>query len=136
MKIKIISVALLAVLSTTAVSCQKENVIDNAFETTVSEVYTMQYSVNGITHAVSIHNETEEQALMQYLLALAREGFEISIYNEYPYNYSASTKETLTYTTKNEKDAVAWGLKKFKEGYTVDYFYDPKTGEYTCIATR
>lgn len=135
MKIKIISVALLAVLSTMAVSCQKENIMDNAIETVDSKVYTMQYAINGVTHSVIIHNEAEEQALMQYLLALAREGYETSIYNESTYSPSTS-KETITYITKSEDDAVAWGLKKAKEGYKVDTTYNPKTGEYICIATR
>ncbi|MCQ2260942.1 MAG: hypothetical protein MJZ77_06115 [Bacteroidales bacterium] len=135
MKIKIISVALLAVLSTTAVSCQKDTVMDNVPVPIVSEVHTMQYAVNGVTHSVIIHNEAEEQALMQYLIALAREGYKVSIYNESAYTLSVS-KETITYTTKNEKDAIAWTIKKTKEGYNVTYEYDSKTGEYTCTATR
>lgn len=48
MKRNMISVALFAVLATMAVSCQKENVIDFAPETTISEagtVYTVQYAV-------------------------------------------------------------------------------------------
>ena len=135
MKIKIISVALLTVLSTMAVSCQKENIMDNTPESVVSEVCTMQYAINGVTHSVIINNETEEQALMQYLLALAREGYEVNVYNESAYALSAS-KETITYTTKSEEDAAAWGLKKVKEGYNVTYGYNSKTGEYTCIATR
>lgn len=135
MKIKIFPIALLAVLSATAVSCQKENVMDNAIETIDSKAYTMQYAINGVTHSALIHNEAEAQALLQYLLALTREGYETSIYNESTYSPSAS-KETITYTTKSEDDAVAWGLKKAEEGYKVSHVYNPKTGEYTCIATR
>ena len=50
MKIKIFPIALLAVLSATAASCQKENVMDNAIETIDSKAYTMQYAINGVTH--------------------------------------------------------------------------------------
>ena len=49
MKRNMISVALFAVLATMAVSCQKENVIDFAPETTISEagtVYTVQYTIS------------------------------------------------------------------------------------------
>lgn len=47
MKKKMIPIALFAVLATMSVSCQKENVMDLASETTVAEastVYTVQYS--------------------------------------------------------------------------------------------
>lgn len=50
MRRNIITVALFAVLSTMAVSCQKENVMDFAPETAVSEVgtvYTVQFAVDG-----------------------------------------------------------------------------------------
>lgn len=53
MRKQFISVALFAVLATMAVSCQKENVMDIAPETSVSEtgtVYTVQYAVDGVLH--------------------------------------------------------------------------------------
>lgn len=53
MRKHVIPVALFAVLATMAVSCQKENVMDFAPETTVSEagtVYTVQYAVDGVLH--------------------------------------------------------------------------------------
>ncbi|MCQ2260762.1 MAG: hypothetical protein MJZ77_05180 [Bacteroidales bacterium] len=67
MRKKIISVALLAVLATMAVSCQKENVMDFESETVISQagtVYTVQYAVNGVLHSATIHNEAEEQILI------------------------------------------------------------------------
>lgn len=68
MKRNMISVALFAVLATMAVSCQKENVIDFAPETTISEagtVYTVQYTIS---------NDSEWDAFMQTVFALSREG--------------------------------------------------------------
>lgn len=139
MKKNMISVALFVVLATMAVSCQKENVMDFASETAVSEVgtvYTVQYAVDGVLHSATIHNEAEEQALMQYLMALTREGHEVSIYDEEAYSHSVATKETQVHTTTSEANATAWTLQKIHEGYKVTTIHNTDTGEYTCIATR
>lgn len=61
MRKKIISVALLAVLATMAVSCQKENVMDFESETVISQagtVYTVQYAVNGVLHSATYHGDS------------------------------------------------------------------------------
>lgn len=68
MKIKIISVSLFVVLSSMmAISCQKENFIDDAPEAIVSEVYLVQYTINGMMRSVAIHNDIEEQAWMRFV---------------------------------------------------------------------
>ena len=139
MKKNMIPVALFAVLATMAVSCQKENVLDFISETAVSEastVYTVQYAVDGVLHSATIHNEAEEQALMQYLMALTREGHEVSIYDEEAYSHSVATKETQVHTTTSEANATTWTLQKIHEGYKVTTIHNTDTGEYTCIATR
>lgn len=122
-----------------AVSCQKENVMDFEPETAISQagtVYTVQYAVNGVLHSATIHNEAEEQVLMQYLMALTREGYEVSIYDEGTYSYAEATKETQVHKTKSESDAIEWSLKKIHEGYKVTTIHNTDTGEYICIATR
>ena len=48
-------VALLAVLSMAAVGCQKETMVDSqAGVETSGTVYTVRYSVNGVTHTNSL----------------------------------------------------------------------------------
>lgn len=139
MKKKMIPAAILAVLSMMTVSCQKENAMEILSETSVLEVgtvYTVQYAVNGVLHSVTIHDVTEEQALMKYLMALAREGYEVNVSQDGTNSRPLVTKETLVYTTKSEEDAIAWSLERIHEGYKVTCGYDPKTEEYICIATR
>ena len=134
-----IPAAILAVLSMMTVSCQKENAMEISSETSVSEVgtvYTVQYAVDGVLHSATIHNEAEEQALMQYLMALTREGHEVSIYDEEAYSHSVATKETQVHTTTSEANATAWTIQKVHEGYKVTTIHNTDTGEYTCIATR
>ena len=139
MRKQFIPVALFAVLATMAVSCQKENVIDFAPETTISEagtVYTVQYAVNGVLHSITISNDSEWDAFMQTVFALSREGYEVHIMDENRPANGLSTKETQVYTTTNESNASTWSKNKVYNGYQVTVVYNQTTGEYTCIATR
>ena len=133
-----IPVALFAVLATMAVSCQKENVMDFAPETTVSEagtVYTVQYAVDGVLHSITISNDSGWDAFMQTIFALSREGYEVRIVDENRPANGFSSKETQVYTTTNESNASTWTQKKVLGGYQVTVVYNQTTGEYTCIAT-
>ena len=135
----VIPVALLAVLATMAISCQKENEMDFASETVISEagtVYTVQYAVNGVLHAITISNDGEWDAFMQTIFALSREGYEVRIVDENRPANRSFAKETQVYTTTNESNASAWTQKKVLGGYQVTVVYNQATGEYTCIATR
>lgn len=139
MKKHVISVALLAVLATMAVSCQKENVTDFASETIVSQtgtVYTVQYAVNGVLHTITISNDDEWDAFMQTVFALSREGYRVSIMDGNRQFNVFSPKETVVYTTTKETDATTWSKKKVSEGYQVTVVFNKETGEYICIATR
>lgn len=139
MRKHIIPVALFTVLATMAVSCQKENAMDIAPETVVSEagtVYTVQYAVNGVLHSITISNDGEWDAFMQTVFALSREGYDVRIMDENRPANGFSTKETQVYTTTNESNASTWTQKKVLGGYQVTVVYNQNTGEYTCIATR
>lgn len=83
-----------------------------------------------------IHNNAEEQKLMKYLMALIRDGNDVSIHENGVYDHSLLAKDTQVHTTKSESDAIAWSLQKIHEGYNVTYGHDSTTGEYTCIAIR
>ena len=63
MKKKFMSVALLAVLGTMAVGCQKEAIVEpQTIVAEVGTVRTVSYSVNGVTHRV-----TSIQPFLSYL---------------------------------------------------------------------
>lgn len=66
---KVLSVALLAVLGTMAVGCQKENITELRPETSISEtgtVYTVQYAVDGVTHQITLHGDVITQCFSTY----------------------------------------------------------------------
>ena len=44
------------------------------------------------------------------------------------------TREVLTFTTSNQKEAEKWCADRAAEGYAVNMEYDKRTGIYTCTA--
>ena len=137
MKRIIYPVALMAVLTTLAVGCQKETVVEpQNLVVETDTVYTVCYTVNGVTHTERLFDKAEYDALLLRLLALAREGYDVVIVGGNSMGDVSLAKEVVTYTTKKEVEAVAWTKQKIDEGYTVQMSYDQQTGEYTCIAYR
>ena len=133
----IIPATLLAMLSLTTVSCQKE-VLSEPTSSTVenSAMRTIRYTVNGTAYRQVIHSDEDLNTLMLTLFALAREGYTVRMMDENQTFNENSTKETVTYTTHDKDKAIKWAKEKLSEGYTVDISYNHQTGEYTCVATR
>lgn len=136
---KILSVALLATLGMVATSCQKENTLDFAPKTTISEagtVYTVQYAVDSVLHIATLQSKEEVNALLMQLMALAREGYNVEVFDN---NYSPSaspTKEVVTYTTSSDTAATEWTATKMSQGYTVQITYNQSNNTYTCRAFK
>lgn len=131
------TIALFAVLGSLAVSCQKENIID---ETSIvaenGKVYTVSYTVDGVTHQLTLIGDEAWHDFMNRMFALAEEGYEVSFRNEETASRIVSTKEVVTYSTKDRDKAYAWAEAMAHEGYTVTVSFDKKTGVYTCEALK
>lgn len=137
MKTKIIYVALIAVLGVTAVSCQKEPNVGPQINVTESAAkYTITYSVNGVVHTALLQSEEELNALLRQLVAYSRQGYQVVVSDNELSSSVVPSKETVTYTTRVESDAISWAEEKVKEGYVVTISFDETTGVYTCVATR
>lgn len=137
MRKTITTIALFAVLGTLAVSCQKENFIDE--NTIVAEngtVYTVRYAVDGVTHQLTLIGDEAWHDFLNRMLALAEEGHEVSFRNEEAASRVVSTKETVTYTTSNHDDAYNWAEKMLNDGYAVTIRYDKEKKIYTCYAFK
>ena len=112
MKKLIIPATLLAMLSLTAVSCQKEVLTEpNSSTVENSATRTIRYTVNGAVYRQVIHSDEDLESLMHTLFALAREGCTVRIMDENTSFSESDTKETLTYTTKKKMKRLH-GLKK------------------------
>ena len=138
MKTTIKTVALLAVLSVAAVSCQKENLVPSTPAEVITNnqaVYIYQYEVNGIRSRITLRGEAERTDFINRMLALAQEGNTVSFFDETQYTQNF-TKEDVTYTTKDKEDALNWASSMLDLGYAVTIEYDKNKGIYNCTASR
>lgn len=137
MRKTITTVALFAVLGALAVSCQKENIIDEtAIVAENGTVYTVSYAVDGVTHQLTLIGDEAWQSFLNRMLALAEEGHEVSFRNEEAVSRTVSTKETVTYTTSSHDDAIKWAGKMLDDGYTVTIRFDKEKKVYNCYAIK
>lgn len=134
---KKICVALLATMAMVPMGCQKENNDDlSGMTTETASAYVVEYSLNGEVHRVTVQTEEEYETLLQRLMAMAREGYEVMVRDGSRTYREGSTKEMVVYTTSDADDATRWTKKMTGDGYTVSVTYDDKTNTYTCIAIR
>ena len=138
MKRIIRTVALLTVLGMTAVSCQKEPVVEP--QGTVAEigtVYTVRYAVDGVTHSTTLYGETAWQEFLNRMFALAEQGHRVSFVNkEASSSIVAAKREVVTFVTHNQQEAQSWAAAMYGQGFEVTVEYNPRTGLYTCTAVR
>ena len=130
--------ALLAVLSVAAVSCQKENLVPSTPAEVITDnqaVYIYQYEVNGILSRITLYGEAERTDFINRMLALAKEGYTVRFFNEARF-VQLQTKETESYSTKDKDKAYKWVSDMSEAGYEVSVTYDEKTGYYNCTATK
>lgn len=130
-----ITVALFAVLVTMSVSCQKENVVEpqNAVAE-VGTVRTVLYTVDGVTHQITLHGDNEWNNFIASMMTLTEEGHVVKIINESVTVRPLATKDTQVYTSTDKKAAMAWTQKKLDEGYSVEVSF--QNGLYVCIANK
>lgn len=131
------TIALFAVLGSLAVSCQKENIID---ETNIvaenGTVYKVSYTVDGVTQQLTLVGDEAWHDFLNRMVALAEEGHEVTFRNEEAASRIVSTKETVTYTTPNHDDAIKWAAKMADDGYTVTIIFDEENKVYNCYAIK
>ncbi len=131
------SVAILAVLCTMSVSCQKER-LDEPQKVAMEDesVRIINYVVDDVESSVVFYNDTAWMLFLDDLFDLSRQGHSVTVYDVGAFQNNMVTDETLTYVTTIKNLAVLWTSKKIEEGYRVTVFYNNTTGEYTCIAIR
>ena len=127
-------IALLAVLSLAATSCQKEDVLPLVGTEQTSESILVMYSINGEVFQTSI-SESEWDAFVERMIALAHEGYEVS-FSKNGTSLTSQSKEKVTFVTKEEKEAQQWAHNMTNQGYIVTISYNQGTGEYTCVAIK
>ncbi len=129
------SVALLAVLSTMAVGCQKETFVEPM--SSVAEIdttYTVTYTIDGVHYQKTLIGEQAWSNFLQQIFALAEQGHEIRILDENFSSCVAATKDVATFSSSDKEKAYAWCTKMYLAGYLVTISYDEEKKVYNCTA--
>lgn len=135
MKHSIKTVALFIGLSMVAVSCQKENIVEQGISAEDHHAYiSVDYTIDGAAMHATFQDEASWHEFLHWMFALAEEGHRVSFGDSN--RLSGLTKEKVTYTTQSQTDAESWGDKMAKKGYQVTIDYNEKTKTYTCVAIR
>lgn len=138
MRKNIITIALLAVLSTMAVSCQKEDSFNPV--TLIAEnnntVFNVSYSVDGTSHTITLVSDKAWHDFLDHLFTLAEEGHTVSFRNMDTTSCTTPSKEIITHSTTNKDNAYKWAEEMGNKGYRVTVTYDKETKTYTCYAIK
>ncbi len=130
----LISIALVAVLATMAVSCQKENIMEpGSTETTIASVRTVSYYIDGVKNEATFYSESDWDAFINRVMDLTDQGHEIYIVGN---NISGvATKDTQTKTSADKEEITEWAKEKHDEDYDVKIKKN-QDGTYTATAIK
>ena len=128
MKKTLIRVSCIALLGLLSAGCQKEAVVECPIpvEQGVTS-YLVRYSNGETTGQTTLNENVDLEGYMLRLMALAREGYTISVFNNNSLSGTVSCKKTVVYRTSSEEDAAHWSAEKIKEGYLVTITFDEDT---------
>ncbi len=131
MKKVIRTVALFTVLGVAATSCQKDELVVS--QASIAEV-TVTYMAGNQYGSAVLADDVAWDLFLTRMLALAREGYEVTIFSGLSSGHNS--KEVVTFTTDNEDEAKHWAKNMTEQGYNVTISFDDKTGIYTCTAMK
>lgn len=131
------AVALCVVLGMVSVGCQKEDAVGVPSQVSDDEnVRVICYTIDETAFQIELRGEGEWQVFFDNMCALAKNGHQVFFWNGNGSEQSFFSKETLTFTTADEKEANTWCDKKIAQGYKVGMTYDFKEGVFVCVAIR
>ena len=137
MKRTVLKVALLGVLATMAASCQKETFNEGtSIAAENSAVYKIHYSIDGVTHQVTLLGDEAWHDFLNRMISMAEQGHKVSFRLQNTFSQITYTKDVVTYSTTDHDDAYKWADIIGKKGYSVTIEYDERTGIYTCTAIK
>ena len=135
MKKTIIKVAILALLGTIAVSCQKEAEPITSSVCSQSE-YNVRYTIDNRIYHASLQTSEEWHTFLSDMLALTRQGHRISVQRTSTSSQILPTKDVVTFETTNMDEALEWANMMIEQGYEVFLEYDEESGLYSLTAKK
>lgn len=125
------------ILAAFTISCHKEQTPIPPVQTVdAAAVRSVYYVVGGELRRVSVAGNAAMYGLLDSLLSLAESGTAVRVgEGGYP-DERQYTKETVTFTTPDKKEANEWVDMMLASGYEVSMYFDTETGVFVCIAYK
>lgn len=141
MKKTVRTIMFVATFSAVIAGCQKESnemalVTPNEIGEESMVKRTVEYTINGKVGRIEIVGEEAWQAFLRHMVDIAESGYKVTFSTADASNTSNVAKETVTYTTADKDDAMAWSDTMTSNGYTVEINYDEVNNVFVCIAYR
>lgn len=96
----------------------------------------VDYIVNGEAGRMEIVGDDAWIAFLHQMVDFAENGYTVTIGIANNPSFTNIAKETVTYTTADKDDAVAWADTMTSNGYIVDISYDSVSNLFVCVAYR
>ena len=141
MKKTVRTIMFVVALSSVMAGCQKEStemamIIPNEIGEEYMVKRTVEYTVNGEVGRLEIVGEEAWLAFLRHMVDLAESGCKVTFSTDDTSTPSNVAKETVTYTTADKDDAIAWSNTMTSNGYNVEINYDVVNDVYVCVAYR
>ena len=127
MKHIIQTLALCASMLWLATACQPEVPVGEPLPT-----YKLEYSVDNSTHTETLVGDPALDSLLRRLVVATGNGSRVHVQMLEFDGQAPATKETRTFVSDSEEEAVAWSRNMLKQGYDVEIVQ--KDGHYHCTA--
>lgn len=127
MKHIIQTLALCASMLWLATACQPEVPVGEPLPT-----YKLEYSVDNSTHTETLVGDPALDSLLRRLVVATGNGSRVHVKMLEFDGQAPATKETRTFVSDSEEEAVAWSRNMLKQGYDVEIVQ--KDGHYHCTA--
>lgn len=95
----------------------------------------LSYGVTG-RDRIELKGDEAWHAFLERMAIMAMDGYEVVFWNENQVQQGIPSKDVVTYTTADEKDAISWCNSMFDAGYKVSMTYDTINHVFVCIAIK
>lgn len=141
MKKTVRTIMFIVAMTTLMAGCQKDitEMYTNIHDKTEEGMYAkreVEYIFNGESGRMEIVGDEAWMAFLYQMVDYAENGYTVTIGIANNPFFANMAKETVTYTTADKDDAVAWADTMTSNGYIVDINYDPASNMFVCVAYR
>lgn len=123
--------ALVSLLGVLATACHKDETLVGNLPTVVTRTVDLRVGEGNLQRSV-LHGDVQWQSFLAAVFDSVDRGYRVSLLHE----GSASTKETLTFSSPDRNVAMHWVDSLYNAGYDVTLWYDNEEHHYVVVGQK